>query len=513
MHSAQVPDWRELADERQDEPGGCWRGHGGRTAATSSRRCSAGRIAPVVGDASFAARIDLGSLKGIRYHVRVGRDVGRLQLNSPAGPSLETMADLASRQADCLVAGWCEDNAPVPQDVDGSTCPSGLGAVVIQPDVPRVTNEGGDAARTGRLPGPVAPTEPQEVWRSEGDVVSAPVVADGVVYVGTSASLLALDLASGEVRWCVPSSGGVAAIDDDRLIVATKRAGAYAFALDRATGRLLWRTDIGGWPTTLATDGVTFIGGDDNAVVALDPASGAPLWRFKVEPPEGVGNVIITGAASDGNRTYVSAADTLYALDRRSGAEVWRLVDPAADAVPRPGRSAPTSLSTPVVAGATVLVGSMGGSLYGLDATTGMMTWRYDRPNASFRMPAVSEDSVVYVGVDPAADEGGAASEPWSLIAIAIGADHPAWEASLAGRVPQPGWVAQPAVTDGVITIWAGSAEVGAVMALSARDGSVLWTVPTEGRAGAPVVLGETVLTVDDGTLRALRNAGPATAR
>jgi LuxR family maltose regulon positive regulatory protein len=38
-------------------------------------------------------------------------------------------------------------------------------------------------------------------------------------------------------------------------------------------------------------------------------------------------NTIITGVASDGQRAYVSADDTVYALDRRTGSEAWRMVD------------------------------------------------------------------------------------------------------------------------------------------------------------------------------------------
>ncbi|MDQ3513502.1 MAG: PQQ-binding-like beta-propeller repeat protein, partial [Chloroflexota bacterium] len=92
----------------------------------------------------------------------------------------------------------------------------------------------GDLGRTGAQPGPAPSGDPTLAWRfaTEGAVRAAPVVAGGVLYVGSNdGSLYALDSESGEERWRFPTDGpinGSAAVVDGSVYFASGDGYAYA---------------------------------------------------------------------------------------------------------------------------------------------------------------------------------------------------------------------------------------------------------------------------------------------
>lgn len=88
------------------------------------------------------------------------------------------------------------------------------------------------------------------VWFSW--IESTPAIRNGIAYVGSSdaGKIMAIDVASGGARWdadVLGASWGTPAVADRVLYVATRgQAGAFThsagvLALDRATGRILWR--------------------------------------------------------------------------------------------------------------------------------------------------------------------------------------------------------------------------------------------------------------------------------
>jgi outer membrane protein assembly factor BamB len=168
-------------------------------------------------------------------------------------------------------------------------------------------------AGTGRL-----------LWKrdTQGAVVSTPAVADDRVVVGNRCyDLLALDAATGEVDWkryiwssWVESS---ATIRDGVAYVGSSDA-ASVFAFDVRTGRRLWGADVQGWAwgRPAVTDArvyactasqVGYLASHRAGVMALDRASGRPVWRYAMEPSKagafgfpgsaavGIGLVYVTG--------------------------------------------------------------------------------------------------------------------------------------------------------------------------------------------------------------------------
>jgi len=143
----------------------------------------------------------------------------------------------------------------------------------------------------------------RELWRRDtrGAVVSTPGIDGDRVVVGNRAyDLLGLDARTGEVAWkryiwmsWVESNptlrGGVAYIGSSDA--------AAVFAVEVATGKRRWSADVHGWawgqPAVTETrvyagtsSQVGYLAQHEGGVVALDRATGAMVWRYPAPAPE-----------------------------------------------------------------------------------------------------------------------------------------------------------------------------------------------------------------------------------
>lgn len=222
---------------------------------------------------------------------------------------------------------------------------------------------------------------------------TAPVLADGVVYVGRWRDagghvLLALDAVTGEERWRFvvdhrlegPATvvDGVVYLGDhlSEINRDTIRAGGTVYALDAATGEERWRaaTNRGVRTAPTVVDGVVYLADLGGGVRALDAAAGRERWQTGA----GAGP---TGLAVTAAAVYIgTGTDDLIAFDAASGEERWR--SPLGD-----GRFAEP---VPTVGGV--------GLLLALDAASGAEHWRLPVGDDPATSPAVG-DGVVYVAV------------------------------------------------------------------------------------------------------------------
>jgi outer membrane protein assembly factor BamB len=115
---------------------------------------------------------------------------------------------------------------------------------------------------------------------SAGECCAAPAVAGGVLYLGLSTGLVALEAATGQERWRWESGGyavstpAVAAGDVYAGGFATFAAGSHAgflFVVDAATGRERWRYAAGEWvsATPVVAGGAAYIGTWAGSLVSL----------------------------------------------------------------------------------------------------------------------------------------------------------------------------------------------------------------------------------------------------
>jgi outer membrane protein assembly factor BamB len=190
-----------------------------------------------------------------------------------------------------------------------------------------------NSARSGVSPAS-SPTPGDPPWTIfTGNGLSSPVVAeDGTVYIGGSSNLTALN-PNGTVKWTKgigASTRSTPAISPDGDIIigsgSTSDRKVYAYKPD---GTVRWTYTTGADISSsacFATDGTIYIGGRDSYLYALDAASGKLVWRFAAGQDSVIHNQVgfqSSPAVVDGV-VYVGCRDAhLYAIDARTGKARW----------------------------------------------------------------------------------------------------------------------------------------------------------------------------------------------
>jgi polyvinyl alcohol dehydrogenase (cytochrome) len=214
-------------------------------------------------------------------------------------------------------------------------------------------------------------------------------------------SILALDLASGGVIWSQRMTAG------DIWNFGLPGNHDYDFGC----GANLFQATLGG-----TRRDVVGAGQKSGVYWALDPDTGATLWKTQVGPGGHYGG-IHWGTAVDGARVYVGVNDesgTGYKLGgsgTMAGTTVnvgsWAALDPGTGEtlwqVPNTAMSAPlngVSVNGPLaVVNGVVFAGSMDqdGTMFAFDATSGDMLWHFKSGGTVYGGPAIV-DGVVYWG-------------------------------------------------------------------------------------------------------------------
>lgn len=176
---------------------------------------------------------------------------------------------------------------------------------------------------------------------------STPVVADGVVFVGSANHAL--------------------------------------FAVDATTGQQVWRFDTQGMirSTPLVANGRVYVGSWDGYAYAVNTRSGELAWKFDT------GQTIQSSPALGDGRIYISSRSArMFALEPETGELLWTYSHTNGSWVE----------SSAVFANGMVYVGSSdAGKLLAHDASTGKVIWSFDTMGWSWGMPTVTEETV-YIG-------------------------------------------------------------------------------------------------------------------
>ncbi|WP_190205087.1 outer membrane protein assembly factor BamB family protein [Streptomyces fumanus] len=253
------------------------------------------------------------------------------------------------------------------------------------------------------------------------------------------------------------------------------------------------------WGTPSVADDLVYVTSFE--VHALDVATGRR--RFKTR------DVAWSMTVADG-RIHASDGPTLFALDARSGADLWRF------------RTDAWVYSIQADRG-TVVTGTRGGGVQAWEASTGRKLWEITGCQTDFESPeagAVLHDGTVYVWQDARlrALDARSGDERWSypigdaascggvpvrvaqaqdgyvyvsagtrVLALEVASGHVRWhfEAPAVFLCP-PVFVPGPAVTGGGVYL---ADYLGTVYALDATDGRDRWRIATEARAATEPVL------------------------
>ncbi|MFI4935778.1 MAG: PQQ-binding-like beta-propeller repeat protein [Caulobacterales bacterium] len=230
---------------------------------------------------------------------------------------------------------------------------------------------------------------------------SAPTIdaRRGLLYVATgdsytdvkqtgSDAIVAIELASGKIKWRTQVTA-----DDNYLSGCTPDR-----PLVNCPSPLGKDYDFGASPILFTPPGggdILLAGQKSGIAYGLDPASGRILWRTQVGQGGPLGGIEF-GMASDGVRLFVGNADAfmpsppgrpgLYALDPATGKQLWAAPSPLLacgwthGAVCMPGVSAP-----PTVIPGVVFAGDMNGRLRAYAAESGRVIWEVDTGSQTYK--------------------------------------------------------------------------------------------------------------------------------
>jgi outer membrane protein assembly factor BamB len=248
--------------------------------------------------------------------------------------------------------------------------------------------------------------------------------ASGLLFAGNDAGRVSTIGPEGRVRWTFETGGAIRA--QPRVLGARVHVSSdsgYLHALESATGREAWRARIGAdLPRRIPT------------------SEAESRWDH-------YGSSVVADSA----RLYVASRDrNLYALDRETGREIWRVA--AGDIM----------TATPALWRDLVIFAAFDGKVRAVAARDGAPRWTYDARLAVPGDVVVDEDRVL-VG-----------SRTYDLVALEAASGRELWK-----RYYWFSWIESPAVVrDG--SIYTGSSDATAIYTRD-RSGTLRWKTAVPG--------------------------------
>ena len=158
-------------------------------------------------------------------------------------------------------------------------------------------------------------------WSSETGpaTLAAPVVADGMVYLGAHFRIAVLDAETGQEVASAPATGPIGnslALADGTLYYTMPDR--RLVARDTTTHSIIWEYQMGdatSGPVSVA-NGIVYAGALDGITYAVNATTGELVWQH-----ESLGEVKSPASLADDFAFVASADRSLYALDSRTGQE------------------------------------------------------------------------------------------------------------------------------------------------------------------------------------------------
>ncbi|MFJ6086311.1 PQQ-binding-like beta-propeller repeat protein [Streptomyces sp. NPDC092369] len=238
----------------------------------------------------------------------------------------------------------------------------------------------------------------QKLWELNGcqtdfeSPEAGPAVHEGTVFVWQDARLRALDARTGDERWSYPigdaaSCGGVPVrltYAPDGFVYAS--AGTRVLAIDVASGRVKWHFEAPAAflcaptfaPGPAVTGGGIYLADYLGTVYALDATDGRDRWRIATESRASIEPVLVAAG-----HVHVGSGKGLYTLDAVTGTPKWRF------------QAGGDIVGAPAVAEGRIHFGSTDHLLYTLKADDGRLRWKLATGGEITGSPVV-KDGVVY---------------------------------------------------------------------------------------------------------------------
>ncbi len=283
-------------------------------------------------------------------------------------------------------------------------------------------------------------------------LTASPIVYDNKIYtMDAEGAVHAISAANGERLWTVPTIPG------------DKSKFDY---LHPFNSNNMARAGFGGG---LAADGgKIFAATGYGTVVALDAASGKPVWTKKSEIP-----IREAPTAAEGRLFVVNAESELFCYNQADGAELWSQKG-------LPENAEVLTSASPAVAGNLVFVPYPSGEITAIDIKDGQPKWTESLASGDINSSA----SAIGEAVRPVVDREAvfAMSRGGQMVATSRDKGERIWTREIRGS--QMPWVAG----DVVFVVDA----TGKLIALNRKDGKARWVtqLPGKGRWSGPVLAG-----------------------
>lgn len=194
----------------------------------------------------------------------------------------------------------------------------------------------------------------------EGMFPLEPVVAGDLVMVGSPVGIFAVDAASGEIRWHLPSAY---TLYSPTVIGSTAYVGGEdgsLRALDLASGDVRWRRELNGWVFSPAVVGNQLVtGGGAGMLWGVSSRDGTPVWQRETGA-----ELVFRPIAGGEGPVYISTVQgKVMAVSPDDGRVDWQ-----------------TTLDTPTTTTVyedRLLLGQFSGLVAAYDRYTGAKLWEY----------------------------------------------------------------------------------------------------------------------------------------
>jgi|CXWL01.1.fsa_nt_gi outer membrane protein assembly factor BamB len=256
----------------------------------------------------------------------------------------------------------------------------------------------------------------------DGPIATPAVAGDQVFAVSAHGRLVALDGASGAVRWSrdLPAElkepapfyghGSSPRVVGDSVVVWMGDETGKVACFDRTTGALRWKRleeAVGAQSPVVATlagkEQIVVIGG--TSVAGLDPADGTVLWRLEHKGGSAMGAASSSPVVLGNDRIFFK-----HGTETTMVVQVTRTESGFSAAIERELRLLARSYSPPAVAQG-LLFGYTGRFLSAVDPATGEMLWRSREPGDGFLV--VIEDQLAVLTKEGDLHLGGASRTAW----------------------------------------------------------------------------------------------------
>jgi outer membrane protein assembly factor BamB len=244
------------------------------------------------------------------------------------------------------------------------------------------------------------------LWQDNINAETAPVVANGVVYIGSYAingpynTIYALNATTGKIIWTTTIDGIVGTdsptIANGTLYIGSEQGTLYAF--NASTGKQRWSASTG--TNTFATgtpavdNGAVYAQAGPQNLEAFNTATGKQLWSVTVGDYS-------SPAAAYGLVYMTDTSNSLRAYSEKTGKLVWEYT------TANPDGSVDGTLS-PAVANGVVYASGFGGysGMIALNAKTGKLLDTYSNPGQGddSSSPSIADGMVFYNAGDGSVD-------------------------------------------------------------------------------------------------------------